>query len=86
MLRKKFIFETDEEKDVDEMSDYEKIIRLAKGRLSAREVYFEDSNGNDYGDIIEVTYDGIIFTFDGLSDYLKFFFPEEYGEIGRAHV
>jgi len=80
MLRKKFIFETDEEKDVDEMSDYEKIIRLAKGRLSPREVYFEDSNGKDYGDIIEVTYDGLIFTFDGLSDYLKFFFPEEYGE------
>lgn len=80
MLRKKFIFESDEEKDVDEMSDYEKIIRLAKGRLRPQEVHFENSDGEDFGDIIEVTYDGLIFTFDGLSDYLKFFFPDDYGE------
>jgi hypothetical protein len=80
MLRKKFIFENDEEKDVDEMSDYEKIMRLAKRRLRPQDVYFENSEGEDFSDVMEINYDGIIFTFDGLGDYLKFFFPSEYGE------
>ena len=79
MLRKRFIFENNEEKDVDEMSDYEKIMRLVKRRLHAQEVYFENSKGEDFGDTIEVTQDGLLFTFDGLDEYLKFFFPDDYG-------
>ena len=79
MLRKRFIFENNEEKDVDEMSDYEKIMRLVKRRLRAQEVYFENSKGEDFGDTIEVTQDGLLFTFDGLDEYLKFFFPDDYG-------
>jgi hypothetical protein len=82
MLRKKFIFENDEEKDVDEMSDYEKIMRLAKRRLRPQDVYFENSEGEDFSGVMEINYDGIMFTFDGLGDYLKFFFPSEYGEDG----
>ena len=80
MLKKKFIFENDTEKDVDEMSDYEKILRLAKHSLNAREVDFENSEGEDFSDYIETTYDGIIFTFDGLQEFLSFFFPNEYGK------
>jgi hypothetical protein len=80
MLRKRFIFENDEEKDVDEMSDYEKIMRLAKKRLRAQDVYFENSEGEDFSNVIEINNDGIMFTFDGLEEFLKFFFPQDYGE------
>jgi hypothetical protein len=30
--------------------------------------------------LLMITSDGIIFTFDGLQDYLKFFFPDVYSE------
>jgi hypothetical protein len=80
MLKKKFIFENDHEEDPDDWSDYKNIMHLAKNRISPYNVHFETSDGKSFDDIIEVTRDGIIFTFDGLEDYLKFFFPEEYGE------
>jgi hypothetical protein len=79
MLKKKFIFENEDE-DPDDWSDYKNIMHLAKNRISPYRVTFETSDGKSFDDIIEVTHDGIIFTFDGLEDYLKFFFPEEYGE------
>jgi hypothetical protein len=79
MLKKKFIFENEDE-DPDDWSDYKNIMHLAKNRISPYRVIFETSDGKSFDDIIEVTHDGIIFTFDGLEDYLKFFFPEEYGE------
>ena len=78
MLKKKFIFENDEEED--EWSDYENIMHLAKNRISPYRVTFETSDGKSFDDIIEVTHDGIVFTFDGLEDYLKFFFPDVYDE------
>jgi len=78
MLKKKFIFEDDHEEDPDNWSDYKNIMYLAKNRISPYSVTFETSDGKSFDDIIEVTRDGIIFTFDGLADYLKFFFPEEY--------
>jgi hypothetical protein len=80
MLKKKFIFENDHEEDPDDWSDYKNIMHLAKNRISPYGVTFETSDGKSFDDIIEVTRDGIIFTFDGLEDYLKFFFPEDYGE------
>jgi len=79
MLKKKFIFENEDE-DPDNWSDYKNIMHLAKNRISPYGVTFETSDGKSFDDIIEVTRDGIIFTFDGLKDYLQFFFPEDYGE------
>jgi hypothetical protein len=80
MLKKKFIFENEDE-DPDNWSDYKNITHLAKNRISPYRVTFETSDGKSFDDIIEVTHDGIVFTFDGgLEDYLKFFFPDVYGE------
>ncbi len=77
MLTKKFIFENDDEEE-DDWSDYKNIMHLAKNRISPYRVTFETSDGKSFDDIIDVTHDGVIFTFDGLKDYLQFFFPEDY--------
>ena len=74
------IFEQEED-DV-ELTDYEKILALNKRKISPYDVEFYDSEGKDYSDVIEVTQDGLIFTFDGLDEYLRFFFPEEFGDEG----
>lgn len=74
------IFEQDED-DV-ELTDYEKILALNKKKISPYEVVFYNSEGEDFSDIIEVTQDGLIFTFDGLEEFLRFFFPEEFGDEG----
>ena len=78
MIKKIFLFEDDDSDE--EKSDYQKILEINKKRLSPYDVDFFDSKGNDYDGIIEVRQDGLHFTFDGLAEYLKFFFPEEYGE------
>ena len=78
MLRKKFIFEDDN--DVDEMPDYKKLMRLVKKKLDPSQVEFYNSEGEDFSDNIEITYDGLMFTFDGLQEYLSFFFPDEYSQ------
>lgn len=80
MLRKKFIFENDENDDENEKSDFQKILDLNKKRVHYSDVYFETSEGEDFSDYIETSQEGLIFTFDGVGDYLKFFFPEEYGD------
>jgi len=78
MLRKKFIFENDDEEN--EKSDFQKILDLNKKRIHYTDVDFETSDGKDFSDVIETSQEGLIFTFNGLDEYLKFFFPEEYGE------
>ena len=55
------IFEQDED-DV-ELTDYQKILALNKRKMSPYDVEFYDSEGKDYSDVIEVTQDGLIFTF-----------------------
>ena len=77
MLKKKFIFENDEEI---EKTDFQTILDLNKKRISPYSVIFDTSDGKMFDDIIEVTRDGIVFTFDGLVQYLGFFFPDMYGE------
>lgn len=74
------IFEQEED-DV-ELTDYQKILALNKRKMSPYDVEFYDSEGKDYSDVIEVTQDGLIFTFDGIDEYLRFFFPEEFGDEG----
>ena len=78
MLRKKFIFEDDN--DVDEMPDYKKLMRLVKKKLDPSQVEFYNSEGEDFSDNMEITYDGLMFTFDGLQEYLSFFFPDDYSQ------
>ena len=78
MIKKIFLFEDDDSDE--EKSDYQKILEINKKRLSPYDVDFFDSKGNDYDGIIEVRQDGLHFTFDGLAEYLQFFFKEYYEE------
>jgi len=75
MRRKRYILEQEEE-----LTDFKKILLINKKKLSYGEVEFYDSNGDDFSNIIEVTQDGLLFTFDGLKEYLQFFFPDDYGQ------
>lgn len=77
MLKKKFIFENDEEI---EKTDFQTILDLNKKRISPYEVEFTNSEGKDFSDVIEVTRDGIVFKFNGVDEFLGFFFPDMYGE------
>ena len=78
MIKKIFLFEEDESDE--EKSDYQKILDINKKRLSPYDVDFFDSEGNDYDGIIEVRQDGLHFTFDGLAEYLQFFFKDYFEE------
>jgi hypothetical protein len=77
MLRKKFIFEND---DSPELNDFQKILAINKRRIHPSDIDFETSDGKDFSDVIDIDYDGIHFKFDGLEEFLKFFFPDVYGE------
>jgi len=77
MLKKKFIFEDEEEQ---ELTDYQQISRMIKRKISANAVEFYNSEGEDFSDHIEIKDDGIMFTFDGLRDFLTFFFPDDYSK------
>lgn len=78
MIKKIFLFEDDDSDE--EKSDYQKILEINKKKLSHYDVDFFDSEGNSYEGIIEVRQDGLHFTFDGLAEYLQFFFKEYYEE------
>jgi len=78
MIKKIFLFEDDDSDE--EKSDYQKILDINKKRLNPYNVDFFDSEGNDYHGIIEVRQDGLHFTFDGLAEYLQFFFKDYYEE------
>ena len=77
MFKKRFIYEQEEEV---ELNDFQKILALNKRRIHPSEIEFETSDGKDFSDIIDINYDGIHFNFNGLSEFLKFFFPVEYGD------
>lgn len=77
MLRKKFIFENEEEI---EKTDFQTILDLNKKRVSPYEVEFTNSEGKDFSDVIEVTQSGLLFTFNGVDEFLAFFFPDMYSE------
>ena len=66
------------ENDINKLDDFQKILLLNKGKLSYDDVEFKNSEGVDFGNIIEVTQSGLIFNFDDLEQFLKFFFPNEY--------
>jgi len=77
-MRKKLIIE----EEIKELDDFQKILLLNKKKLSYDDVLFMDDNRNDYDNIIDITADGLIFNFDDLEQFLKFFFPDIYGEEG----
>jgi hypothetical protein len=68
------------ENDLPELSDFQKLLLLNKGKLDYEDVEFIDNDGENYPNIIEVTKDGLLFNFDDLEEFLKFFFPETYGK------
>ena len=77
MFKKRFLYEQEEEV---ELNDFQKILALNKRRISPSDVEFYNSEGKDFSDHIDITYDGILFNFDGLKDFLQFFFPDYYEE------
>jgi hypothetical protein len=70
------------EQEEEELNDFQKILALNKRKISPSEVEFYNFEGEDFSDIITVEQDGLMFTFDGLEEYLRFFFPEEHGDEG----
>ena len=68
------------ENDLPELSDFQKLLLLNKGKLDYEDVEFIDGDGENYPNIIEVTKDGLLFNFDDLEGFLKFFFPDSYGK------
>lgn len=80
MLRKKFIFEQEDQ----EMNDFTKLMGLAKKRIDPNDVSFVNSEGEDFSEFIDIQFDGIYFNFDGLASFLKFFFPHQYDDDGDA--
>ena len=66
------------EQDIDELEDFRKILLLNKKKLDYRDVMFLDEHRNDFDGIIEVTAHGLMFHFDDLEQFLKFFFQETY--------
>ena len=66
------------ENDIDELEDFRKILLLNKNKLDYRDVMFLDEHRNDFDGIIEVTAHGLMFHFDDLEQFLKFFFQETY--------
>lgn len=68
------------ENDVPDMDDFQKILLLNKRKLSYDDVEFrpiEYKNRID-DNRIEVKFDGLLFDFDDLDQFLQFFFPNEY--------
>jgi hypothetical protein len=68
------------ENDIPELSDFQKLLLLNKGKLEYDDVEFIDEDGENYPNIVEVTNEGLLFHFDDLEQFLKFFFPETYGK------
>jgi hypothetical protein len=77
MFKKRFLYEQEEEV---ELNDFQKILALNKRRIHPSDIDFETSDGKDFSDVIDIDYDGIHFKFDGLEEFLKFFFPQEHEE------
>ena len=70
----------EQDEDDVELTDYQKILALNKKKIHPNEVEFYNSEGEDFSDIIEIRQDGLHFTFDGLDEFLRFFFPDVYGD------
>ena len=72
-MRKRLLIEN----DISELDDFQKILLLNKRKLSSDEVEFKSDYYKDKIDInsVRVHHDGLLFDFDDLEQFLKFFFP-----------
>ncbi len=72
-MRKRLLIEN----DISELDDFQKILLLNKRKLSSDEVEFKSDNYKDKIDInlVRAQHDGLLFDFDDLDQFLKFFFP-----------
>jgi hypothetical protein len=77
-MRKRLIIED----EVKELYDFQKILLLNKGKLDPDDVEFHVSSDKDIEGRVEVTRNGLLFHFDDLEQFLKFFFPGSYDEEG----
>ena len=68
------------EDEVKQLNDFQKILLLNKGKLDPDEVEFYNTYDLETDDLVEVTPHGLMFHFDDLEQFLKFFFPGIYGE------
>ena len=68
------------EEDIEDLTDFQKILLLNKGKLDPSEVEFTTSDGKSFDDIIEVNRSGLNFRFDDLEQFLNFFFPQTFSE------
>lgn len=73
------------EQDIDQLDDFRKILLLNKKKLDPNDVKFYNSEGEDFGSITEVTSNGLLFHFDDLEQFLKFFFPDTYNDAGDGN-
>lgn len=77
-MRKKLLVE----QDIDDLHDFQKILLLNKGKLDPDGVEFESNLVDTYDKHVEVTKNGLLFHFDDLEQFLKFFFPGSYNQEG----
>lgn len=75
-MKKKLLIEN----EIQDLTDFQKILLLNKGKLNYEDVEFGSDKVDNYDKHVEVTDRGLIFHFDDLEEFLKFFFPDTYGE------
>jgi hypothetical protein len=68
------------ENDVSEMTDFQKILLLNKRKLSVDDVEFESDNYEIDLNKVQVKPDGLLFDFDDLEQFLKFFHYSSFEE------
>ena len=75
-MKKKLLIEN----EIQDLTDFQKILLLNKGKLNYEDVEFGSNKVDTYDKHVEVNDRGLIFHLDDLEEFLKFFFPDTYGE------
>ena len=75
-MKKKLLIEN----EIQDLTDFQKILLLNKGKLNYEDVEFGSNKVDTYDKHVEVTDRGLIFNLNDLEQFLKFFFPESYEE------
>jgi len=68
------------ENDIPELDDFQKILLLNKRKISPDDLYFLSEKFKIDVNKVQIRPDGLLFEFDDLEDFLKFFFSEEHEE------
>jgi hypothetical protein len=76
-MRKRLLIEN----DISELDDFQKILLLNKRKLSPDDVGFKSDKDDLKLDHVQVKHDGLLFDFDDLEAFLKFFHYESF-ELG----